>query len=134
MYKPGENAGPESQSALGTSPRPQAVPARAQEHEAGAGREEAQRRGELAVQEADVAYSDRRISDSVKARCSQSTLVDARHVEVSTLGGIVTLRGWVRCAAEHAMVVGLARRVHGVLHVVAVALRQYRRLRGKPRA
>jgi hyperosmotically inducible protein len=72
---------------------------------------------ELANRAGDV-FNDGALTAKIKSKMALDDLVQARSIDVSTKGGVVTLSGTVRSAAEHDRAVQLARETSGVSRVV----------------
>lgn len=75
-----------------------------------------------AVPPAGTAISDTWITTKVKYTLLYSRNVSGSRIEVSTEGGVVTLRGTVDSGAERALAIELAQNIGGVTHVDADTL------------
>jgi osmotically-inducible protein OsmY len=62
--------------------------------------------------------SDAELTAKIRSKMALDDTVRARTIDVSTTGGVVTLTGTVRSAAEHAQAIRLARDTKGVTRVV----------------
>ncbi len=61
--------------------------------------------------------SDAAINTKVKAALIADEMVKARHINVDTVRGVVTLNGTVNSASEKSQAINLARKVDGVFDV-----------------
>jgi hyperosmotically inducible protein len=62
--------------------------------------------------------SDAELTTKIRSKMALDDTVRARTIDVSTTGGVVTLTGTVRSAAEHAQAIRLARDTKGITRVV----------------
>jgi hyperosmotically inducible periplasmic protein len=70
------------------------------------------------AQRVDDYVSDAGLSGKIKSKMALDEVVRARTIDVSTTGGVVTLAGTVRSAAERDQALKLARDTAGVTQVV----------------
>lgn len=70
------------------------------------------------VRKADTYVEEAGLSGKIKSKMALDDVVRARTISVSTTGGVVTLTGSVRTAAERDQAVKLARDTNGVTKVV----------------
>jgi Predicted periplasmic or secreted lipoprotein len=71
-----------------------------------------------AANRAEAALSEGALTAKIKSKMALDDLVQARSIDVTTRGEVVTLSGTVRSASEHDRAVQLARETAGVTQVV----------------
>jgi osmotically-inducible protein OsmY len=75
-------------------------------------------RAAVAAERVRAAVGDGSLTTKIKAKMALDDVVKARAIDVTTDGGVVTLRGVVHSAAERDRAVALARETVGVTRVV----------------
>jgi hyperosmotically inducible protein len=108
---PGEKPVARSTPAVGTSGKVDTEKAREVGAQVGAKTAEAANR-------AGVVLSEGALTAKIKSKMALDDLVQARSIDVSTSGRVVTVSGTVRSAAERDRAVQLARETEGVAQVV----------------
>jgi hyperosmotically inducible protein len=108
---PGDGPAPRSTPAVGTSGKVDTEKARDVGAQVGAKTAEAANR-------AGAALSEGALTAKIKSKMTLDDMVQARSIDVSTSGHVVTVSGTVRSAAEHDRAIQLARETEGVTQVV----------------